>query len=178
MPHPPRLIETERLSLRPIAVADIPEIYAKWGSSAVVAKYMSWKYGIPSDTEKFVRYAANAWNTGDEYTWIIMEKNNPGLIGSFGIRMHGDNADFGYLLMPEFWGRGYMTEAGQPIIEWCRELPQIKRIWAVHHADNPASGRVMEKLGLRRERLIENAKIYPNLNPISLQHEYLYSIVK
>ncbi|TAH37791.1 MAG: N-acetyltransferase [Alphaproteobacteria bacterium] len=172
-------IETERLLLRPVTANDAPEIYSKWGSSAIVAKYMSWKCGIPAETEKFLRYAETAWNTGEEYTWVIALKSAPkDLIGSFGIRVRADDADFGYLLMPEFWGRGYIAEAGQPIIDWCWKLPHIKRIWAVHHADNPNSGRVMRKLGLGLESICKNNKIYPQISDTILQDECLYSIVK
>lgn len=178
MRHPPRLIKTERLSLRPIAVGDLLEIYEKWGSSAVVAKYMSWKSGVLEQTEQFLRYAVDAWDTGEEYTWVIEEKNKPGLIGSFGLRVHKDDADFGYLLMPEYWGRGYIAEAGKPIIEWCCALPHIKRIWAVHHVDNPGSGRVMQKLGLTQESLNPKSKVYPQISDTELQDEYLYSLVK
>ncbi len=177
MKQPSKHIETKRLSLRAIAEADFSEAYAKWGKSEIVARYMSWKCGIPAETEKFIRYAACAWDTGEEFTWVIEEKNKPGLIGSFGIRMHGDHADFGYLLMPEFWGRGYIAEAGKPIIDWCKSLPDMRRIWSVHHVDNPNSGRVMQKLGLKKTKVLEKHKIYPQLSATELQDECLYSLL-
>ena len=178
MIRPPERIETERLSLRPITLADTAAIYAKWGNSAAVAQYMSWKSGIPAETEKFVRYAVRAWDTGEEYTWLIEEKNNPGPVGSFGLRVRETDADFGYLLMPEFWGRGYIAEAGKPIIDWCFSWPQIARLWAVHHIDNPNSGRVMQKLGLSLESVLKNNKIYPQISDDIPQDECLYSLEK
>ncbi len=163
--------------MRPIAETDFAEAYGKWGSSEIVAKYMSWQCGIPAETEKFIRYAACAWDTGEEYTWVIAERNKPGLIGSFGLRVHKDDADFGYLLLPEFWGRGYIAEAGRPIIDWCCALPSIKRIWAVHHVDNPGSGRVMQKLGLKLEKMLAKNKIYPQISTTEFQDECSYSLL-
>ena len=139
---------------------------------------MSWRCGIPADTEKFAHYAENAWETGEEYTWLIEKNGVVGLIGSFSIRLRASDADFGYLLMPEFWGQGYIVEAGKSIIDWCCSLPQIKRIWAVHHVDNPNSGRVMQKLGLKLESICKNNKIYPQISDTECQDECLYSLVK
>ena len=179
MIRPQERIQTERLALRPITLADVSEIYAKWGVNPLVARYMSWSLAKnPDETKQFVTYAEKAWNTGEEYTWLIEERNKPGLIGSFGARVRQSDADFGYLMMPEFWGRGYVVEAGKPIIEWCKNLPQIERIWAVHHIDNPNSGRVMQKLGLSLEATLKNNKIYPQISETEYQDEFLYSLVK
>ena len=177
--RPPKHIQTERLFLRPINLADLSEVYAKWGDNIGVSRYMSWKSGNQAETKKFLGYAESAWNTGEEFTWAIALKSAPGdLIGSFGIRVRESDADFGYLLLPEFWGQGLIAEAGQPIIAWVRALSPIKRIWAVHHVDNPNSGRVMEKLGLKFESRSNKSKIYPQISDTVLQDECLYSLVK
>ena len=82
------------------------------------------------------------------------------LIGNCGIRRKPENdweADIGYELAPEYWGRGYATEAALAIVDFgFREL-ELHRISSWCIADNAASARVLERVGLRPEgRLREN----------------------
>lgn len=175
---PTRLI-TARLSLRPIAITDTAEIFQKWSQHPDVAKYMSWPMSkTVADTQQFVDYAVGAWVTGVEFTWVIAWREAPGLIGSCGLRVRENDADFGYLLLPEFWGQGLITEAMGPIIDWCCAQAQIQKIWATHHVDNPASGRVMAKLGLRYEKTQPKAKIFPQISQTEPQDECLWSWTK
>jgi ribosomal-protein-alanine N-acetyltransferase len=177
--QPPKNIETERLLLRSIVASDLMEIYEKWGSNPRMSKYISYKIAQkPDDTNEFVKYAIAAWEDGREYTWMIQQKGRPGIIGSFGIRVRETDADFGYLLLPEFWGQGLIVEAGRPVLDWCLNLPNIWRIWCVCHLDNKQSARVMEKLGLTCEGIVRRKQILPQIDPVVPQDEYLYSVVK
>ncbi|HEX8262549.1 MAG TPA: GNAT family N-acetyltransferase, partial [Allosphingosinicella sp.] len=74
----------------------------------------------------------------------------PELIGGigFGLRPSGER-EFGYWLARRHWGRGYATEAGRALLATARLGLRLKRLDAGHFLDNPASGRVLEKLGFR-----------------------------
>ncbi len=60
-------------------------------------------------------------------------------------------AEMGYWIGVPFWGRGYCTEAAQRVIEYGFEDLNLNRIQGTHYTDNPASGRVMVKLGMAYE---------------------------
>jgi RimJ/RimL family protein N-acetyltransferase len=84
------------------------------------------------------------------------------LIGNCGIRRKDGNeseADIGYELHPEHWGKGYATEAARAVVAFGFEELALHRVSAWCIADNTGSARVLEKAGLRLEgRLRENER--------------------
>lgn len=79
------------------------------------------------------------------------------LIGNCGIRMEAAGAreaDIGYELAPACWGQGYATEAARAMVDFGFRVLGVQRIWAWCNAENRASSRVLEKLGLRLARRI------------------------
>ena len=74
----------------------------------------------------------------------------PRLVGGIGITADdADGPELGYWLTPDGWGRGYATEAGAAVLAIARDAIGLKQLHARHHVDNPASGRVLAKLGFR-----------------------------
>jgi RimJ/RimL family protein N-acetyltransferase len=70
---------------------------------------------------------------------------------------------FGFHLRPEYWGRGYATEAGRAVIRHAFTNLSVRALFAGHHPANPASPRVLEKLGFR----YTHDELYP---PTGLRH--------
>jgi RimJ/RimL family protein N-acetyltransferase len=83
--------------------------------------------------------------------FLVLKRTDaaPELIGSIGIDTSGDEPELGYWLARDHWGRGYATEAGRAVIEIARSSLRLPRLVSGHFTDNPASGRVLEKLGFR-----------------------------
>ena len=75
----------------------------------------------------------------------------PRLVGGIGIDTANEAGEheFGYWFAPEAWGRGYATEAGRAVVQIARHALGLKRLHAGYFLDNPASGRVLEKLCFR-----------------------------
>jgi RimJ/RimL family protein N-acetyltransferase len=74
----------------------------------------------------------------------------PELIGTVGFGPRPDGqTEFGYWIRRSCWGRGYATEAGRAALALGRDSLRLRRLAAGHFTDNPASGRVLEKLGFR-----------------------------
>jgi RimJ/RimL family protein N-acetyltransferase len=69
-----------------------------------------------------------------------------GVIGSAGMGEHEGEAEIGYWIARDHWGRGYATEAAAAVLRIARTLGH-RRVRAGHFADNPASGKVLRKLG-------------------------------
>ena len=144
-------LETERLILRPLTVADAEAVFV-WTSDPQVNRYMS--YSLHTDVEATRQWLREVEQDTEEqaalenYTFGFVRKSDSLLIGSGGIRRQEDDTwDFGYNLRRDCWGQGYTTEAMKAIIDFARR--RGAKVFAAHHAvDNPASGRVMEKCGL------------------------------
>ncbi|MEM8963301.1 MAG: GNAT family N-acetyltransferase, partial [Acidobacteriota bacterium] len=63
--------------------------------------------------------------------------------------------DVGFAFFPEFWGQGFATEAAEASMTWGRETRALTTIGAIARADNVGSIRVLEKLGLRFDSVVE-----------------------
>ena len=77
----------------------------------------------------------------------LLENDAPRIIGCIGVHPAGDTHALGYWLTPDAWGRGYATEAGRQAVQIARHALGLKRLTSSYHVDNPASGRVLAKLG-------------------------------
>lgn len=160
----PETISTERLLLRRPRVSDAEAIY-EYASDPEVTRYMVWRTTTElRETIEVLARRAPAWETGEEFCWVITIPPQDRAIGTISCRVRETTADFGYVLNRQYWGQGYMTEAAQTIVDWALRLPSIKRVWATCDIDNVASVRVLEKVGLTREEIRRQSTIRPNLS--------------
>lgn len=146
---------TKRLTLRPGWPEDARALSQAIGHETVVTKLarVPWPYAL-GDAEK---YLANPRGSTDPSFLILLHQGaDTRLIGGIGIHDEADGTrQLGYWLTPDAWGRGYATEAGRAVLDMARHALGYKRLHAWHFADNPASGRVLTKLGFRRTGRIE-----------------------
>ncbi|UUL84086.1 GNAT family N-acetyltransferase [Sphingomonas qomolangmaensis] len=140
-------IRTARLTLRPGWPEDAPALCAAIADRGIVKMLARapWPYG-PVDAAAFLAQPARA----GEPNFLIFEHVDRAvrLIGSIGV--HRDDAgalELGYWLRRDAWGRGYATEAGAAVLDTLRASLRIERIGSGRFIDNPASGRVLAKLG-------------------------------
>jgi RimJ/RimL family protein N-acetyltransferase len=87
----------------------------------------------------------------------VIEKASGRLVGFSGLKYVAelDDVDIGYRFLPDCWGKGYATESARAVMEQGAREHGVRRIVGTVHPENPASGRVLEKLGLRFERVLE-----------------------
>ncbi len=142
---------TKRLTLRPPWPEDTAALTRAIAHEDVAMKLarMPWPYRR-ADADAFLALPRGA----EEAHFFILshEHEYPRLVGSIGLRQIGDTHELGYWLTPSAWGRGYATEAGRMVIEMARHALPVRRLRASHHLDNPASRRVLTKLGFREVR--------------------------
>lgn len=140
---------TERLLLRPGWVEDAPALFRAIADEAVVRNLATapWPYRR-EDAEAFLTRQRKA---GDPLMLIFLRGPAAAeLIGATGFVRRPDGAfEFGYWIARAHWNRGYATEAGRAVVRMARDSFRIPRLHADHFLDNPASGRVLEKLGFR-----------------------------
>ena len=101
--------------------------------------------------------AAEAWinkqRTADEINFVITLRESGELAGAMGLIVNRDHAraEIGYWIGVPYWNRGYATEAGRAVVRYAFEELGVHRVCAEHFTRNTASGRVMQKLGMRHE---------------------------
>lgn len=145
---------TDRLLLRPAWAEDAAAVLAAIGEEAVIRNLAlaPWPYGIEH---------AAAWigaaRPVNRPTFLIFERAAaaPVLVGAAGIHDTADGAtELGYWIARAHWGRGFATEAGNAVVGIARDTLRVERLIAGHFLDNPASGRVLRKLGFRPTGLV------------------------
>ena len=154
-------ITTARLVLREFLDTDGTDVLA-YQRDARYLRFYPWTDRTEADVRDFVQMFLDQQNDQPRrrFQLAVTSREDGQLIGSCGIRRKLENdweADIGYELAPEYWGQGYATEAAQAVVEFgFREL-KLHRVSSWCIADNAASARVLERLGLRLEgRLREN----------------------
>ena len=139
-----RIIDTERLILRPLSVADAADAF-EWQSDPEVNRYMI--YPLYTDIEKTREWIAGLAPDVNEFGFEL--KSTGKVIGAGGIKYvrEADAWELGYNLNRRYWGMGYATEASKALIRWAYEYEGARDFIACHATQNPASGNVIHKCG-------------------------------
>ena len=137
---------TERLLLRPGWAEDAPALARAIADEQVVRNLATapWPYAL-EDAEAFLASPRDPAMP----SFLITERTDgaPRIVGSCGLGRRPSGAvELGYWIGRQHWGKGFATEAGRALIEIAKAL-KLPRLEASHFLDNPASGRVLEKLG-------------------------------
>jgi ribosomal-protein-alanine N-acetyltransferase len=149
----PPILDTDRLVLRPFTLADAATVYELAGERAIAATTLTLPHPYPKGlATEWIRTHANAFAQGTAVNLAIVLKSGP-LCGSIGLGLVPEFqlAELGYWVGKPFWGQGYCTEAARALLAYGFTTLALNRIQATHFVDNPASGRVMEKIGMAYE---------------------------
>jgi [ribosomal protein S5]-alanine N-acetyltransferase len=144
------VLATPRLSLRPYTEADIAELVPLIGAREIAATTLR----IPHPyTEQNAREFLELIRDPQRLWLAITLRDNGRQIGGIGLTIDEQHrrAELGYWLGVEYWGRGYVVEAAREMVRYGFENRQLHRIFASHFKHNPASARVLKKLGMRYE---------------------------
>ena len=146
----PPALETTRLRLRPYREDDIAELLPLIGTREVAATTL--RIAHPYTEQDARDFLALAQEPGK--IWLAVALRSDGRqIGGIGLRVDDQHqhAELGYWLGAPYWGQGYATEAAREILRYGFRDLHLHRIYASHFAQNPASGRVLLRLGMRHE---------------------------
>lgn len=141
-------LETERLVLRPTEDFDIPALLPLIGEFDV-AKYLS---RVPhpyheSHAREFLERAREQRAAGTDFNFGITGKGDGTFMGGCGVHLRDEGWEFGYWLGKPYWGKGYATEAARRLVAYAFDELNLPALVAGYFHDNPASGRVLAKLG-------------------------------
>lgn len=155
-------IETERLILRRFELSDAQAMFANWANDDEVTKYLTWPtHSDVSVTERIVGEWVGRYSEKDFYQWAIVWKDyGPEPIGNISVVRWEEDGQIpivGYCLGRRWWHQGIMTEALGAVIDFLFDRVGVERIVAGHDVNNPHSGGVMRKCGMRFEKIREKS---------------------
>ncbi len=142
---------TTRLWLRPFAITDASDVQKLAGAFEVADTTLliphPYKDGM---AEEWITGQGPAWEKGESAVFAIVLRDTRQFCGAIGLRVsmqHG-TGEMGYWIGVPFWGRGYCTEAAREMIRFGFEQLGLNKVHVHHFIRNPASGRVLQKLGM------------------------------
>lgn len=144
-----KLLQTPRLLLRPVTPEDYQAVF-RWCGDPKVNRFMSYPlYRDPQQVRAWLE--SRLTDSPDEFDYGFVLKQTGELVGEGGMYYHPEEDlwHIGYNLRADLWGRGLTTEAMRAIMDYVFSVREVRVVEAFHAVDNPASGAVMRKLGLR-----------------------------
>ena len=144
------IIETERIILRPLTVADAEVVFEGWGRDKEVARFMRWNlHNNVEETKEWLVNEEVATMGDDVFNWGFVLKENHRLIGCGGLIFSKEHQmyEIGYNLARDCWAKGFATEAAKRMVVFAKENLNVKQLFATHAVDNVESGMVIKKIG-------------------------------
>ena len=149
-------IETERLILRQASLSDAEAMFRNWANDPEVTKFLTWPtHSSPEISRMVIGSWLSGYDKNDHYHWMITVKaegDEPiGSISAVSMNETANSVEIGYCIGRNWWHRGIMTEALGTVIRYMISECGFQRITAKHDCNNPHSGGVMRKCGMRYE---------------------------
>lgn len=149
------VMETKRLILRPIKSTDAADVF-EYASMPNVGPDAGWKpHELIQETHEFIQYSVNKKDYDQPGVYAICIKPSGKVIGTIEVHsVHRSRGEIGFVLHPNYWNQGLVTEAAKTIIIYAFEILDLKRLAYCHFPHNIASKRVCEKLGFTFEGVL------------------------
>jgi RimJ/RimL family protein N-acetyltransferase len=146
------LLRTERLVLRPFSLTDVPAVTRLISAREVAATTLRIPHPYNEEhARRFISECPAKAETGQAFAFAVTALDE--VCGGIGLHIEAQHrhAELGYWIGVPYWGRGYATEAARAVVGFGFETLKLERIFAHHFATNPASGRVLQKIGMKHE---------------------------
>lgn len=148
-------LQTARLTLRPFILADAGEVQRLAGADEIASTTLNIPHPYEDGmAEQWIATHPEAFEEGRMVTFAMERRSDGALVGAIGlhdISEHHSRAEMGYWVGLPYWGQGYCTEAARAVLDYAFNTMHLNRVYATHLARNPASGRVMQKIGMHYE---------------------------
>jgi ribosomal-protein-alanine N-acetyltransferase len=146
-------LETDRLILRPHSLWDADEMQKLIDDKEIAATTLNIPHPYTlEDAIEWLGQREEKFESTGAPQFAITHKDGY-FIGGIGLNLskEHENAELGYWIGKRFWSKGYCTEAAGAVVKYGFEVMGLNRIHAQHFTRNPASGRVMQKIGMKHE---------------------------
>ena len=156
-------LETECLQLRRVIKEDVNEIFALRSNPETMKYIPRPLVKTKEDALDHIIMIDDKIENNEGINWAITLKGNPkliGIIGHYRIKPENYRAEIGYMLNPEFHGKGIMPEAIKEVVNYGFQVMQLHSIEAIIDPENTASARVLEKSGFVKEAHLKENEYY------------------
>ena len=152
-----KTIATERLTLRLFQKSDAEAVTRLCNSYNIYKNtlYLPFPYYIEDALLWIGRHLEN-FNRNISYEFAITDKDSGELYGAIALSNNSkfQHGELAYWIGEGSWGNGYATEAAQGILQFAFQEKQFHKVFARHFQSNPASGRVLRKIGMKKEGVL------------------------
>ena len=156
-----KTIETKRLILRRFRVEDADDMYSNWASDPEVTKFLTWPtHESVEGTRELLKDWVSKYEDGTYFNWVMEYKETGKAIGNISAVRFDEKteaAEIGYCMSRAYWGQELMPEALKAVMDYLFDEVGVNRVAACHDSNNPKSGRVMDKAGMKLEGTLRAA---------------------
>lgn len=175
------ILTTKRLLLRPFDLSDSKQVQELANDKKIYDTTLLIPYPYPDGlAEKWIADHKEEFEKNSHIIWAITLIEDNKLIGAIGLNLNPifEKGEFGFWIGVDYWNNGYASEALSEIIRFGFEELRLNKIYAHHFANNPSSGKVMIKNGMKqegylREDIIKDYKYIDVVLYSILRNEYL-----
>ena len=156
-------LETERLLLRRVDSNDIKEIFALRSNPETMKYIPRPLVKTDEDALEHIAMIDSKIDSNEGINWAITLKDNPkliGVIGHYRIKPENYRAELGYMLLPEYHGKGIVSEAVKEAVKYGFQVMKLNSLEAIIDPDNHASAKVLEKNGFVKEAHLKEYEFY------------------
>ena len=156
-------LETERLLLRRVDANDMKEILALRSNPETMKYIPRPLVKTNEDALEHIAMIDSKIESNEGINWAITLKDNPkliGVIGHYRIKPENYRAEIGYMLLPEYHGKGIISEAVKEAVNYGFNVMKLHSIEAIIDPENHGSARVLEKNGFIKEGHLKENKFY------------------
>lgn len=153
-------IETERLILRPFTMDDASEVQSLASDRDIASTTSEGEIPQPGMAEQWIKIRRERFDRGESVDFAIVHRERGFLIGAIGLGTEykqDDSMQLGFWVGKPYWNQGYCTEASHAVLNYGFKVLGLHRIYSRHFARNPASGRVLQKIGMKHEGTLREA---------------------
>lgn len=145
------ILKTKRLFLRYPKLSDAAEIYSVVKSPQFPEQLPLKEMDAVSKIEEWLRRLQENWATGQGFSWMVEDRDSGNMVGQVTLlKVKGDHVwAMAFWIHPEYWGKGYATEAAERLFAFGFEEIGANKIWAGVGEWNKGSIRVLEKIGMK-----------------------------
>ena len=147
-------LQTHRLCLRPLTLEDAPRVQQLASDKDIARTTLTIPHPYPDGAAaQWIGTHQERFEKDELVNFAIARKDDGALLGVISLKLDlaQANAELGYWIGKPFWNHGYTTEAAKAVLAYGFKELKLHRIYAHYMAHNPASGRVMEKIGMTYE---------------------------
>ncbi|WP_374966774.1 GNAT family N-acetyltransferase [Lysinibacillus sp. RS5] len=153
------MITTERLVLRLFQTSDAETVATLCNNYNIYKStlYLPFPYSL-DDALSWIEFHYDNFIEDFSYEFAVTDKETGDLFGTIGLSNKKDfnQGELAYWIGEPYWGKGYATEAAQAIVQFAFEEKKLHKVFARYFSSNPASGKVMEKIGMKQEGILKD----------------------